>query len=263
MSLLDLIHKSGVKGDTDFLREGLKVLAEAIMEIEVSSKAGAERYERSADRTTYRNGYREREWDTRIGSLDLRIPKLREGSYFPSILEPRKKAEKALAAVLQEAYVLGVSTRKVDGVGVPPPAPLNFVVNCGPGLPERVRSGSVSFSADPLVYIPNPETLTTSDLQLVGVTGFEPATSWSRTKRATKLRYTPLSRLGCRDASNMVGLAGFEPTTSSTPRKRATKLRYSPNKSGRVGTRPASGGEGGIRTLGTVLAVHSISSAAP
>jgi putative transposase len=114
MSLLDLIQKSGVKGDMDFLREGLKVLAEAIMELEVSAKAGAERYERSAERTTYRNGYREREWDTRVGSLDLRIPKLREGSYFPSILEPRKKAEKALAAVLQEAYVLGVSTRKVD-----------------------------------------------------------------------------------------------------------------------------------------------------
>jgi putative transposase len=114
MSLLDLIHKSGVKGDMDFLREGLKVLAEAIMELEVSSMTGAERYERSAERTTYRNGYREREWDTRVGSLDLRIPKLRDGSYFPSILEPRKKAEKALAAVLQEAYVLGVSTRKVD-----------------------------------------------------------------------------------------------------------------------------------------------------
>jgi putative transposase len=116
MSLLDLIHKSGVKGDMDFLREGLKVLAEAIMELEVSSKTGAERYERSAERTTYRNGYREREWDTRVGSLDLRIPKLRDGSYFPSILEPRKKAEKALAAVLQEAYVLGVSTRKVDNL---------------------------------------------------------------------------------------------------------------------------------------------------
>jgi putative transposase len=114
MSLLDLIHKSGVKGDVDFLREGLKVLAEAVMELEVAAKAGGERYERTAKRTTYRNGYRERDWDTRAGTLDLRIPKLREGSYFPSILEPRKKAEKALSAVLQEAYVLGVSTRKVD-----------------------------------------------------------------------------------------------------------------------------------------------------
>jgi putative transposase len=114
MSLLDLIHKSGVKGDVDFLREGLKVLAEAIMELEVAAKTGAERYERTDERTTYRNGYRERDWETRVGTLELRIPKLREGSYFPSMLDPRKKAEKALSAVLQEAYVLGISTRKVD-----------------------------------------------------------------------------------------------------------------------------------------------------
>lgn len=114
MSLLDLIHKCGVKGDSDFLREGLKVLAEAIMELEVAEKLGADRYERTAKRSTYRNGYRDREWDTRVGTLELRIPKLREGSYFPGLLEPRRKAEQALAAVLQEAYVLGVSTRKVD-----------------------------------------------------------------------------------------------------------------------------------------------------
>jgi len=114
MSLLDLIQKWGVKGDMDFLREGIKVLAEAIMEFEVVEKAGAERYERTGKRTTYRNGYRERGWDTRAGSVELRIPKLREGSYFPSLLEPRRKAERALASVLQEAYVLGVSTRKVD-----------------------------------------------------------------------------------------------------------------------------------------------------
>lgn len=114
MSLLDLIHKCGVKGDTDFLREGIKVLAEAIMELEVSEKTGAERYERTAKRVTSRNGYRERDWDTRAGTVELRIPKIREGSYFPSLLEPRKKAERALVSVLQEAYVLGVSTRKVD-----------------------------------------------------------------------------------------------------------------------------------------------------
>lgn len=114
MSLLDLINKSEVKGDIDFLREGLKVLAQAIMEMEVSAKAGAERHERTAKRTTYRNGYRDRTWDTRVGTVELQIPKLREGSYFPTILEPRRKGEQALRAVLQEAYVLGVSTRKVD-----------------------------------------------------------------------------------------------------------------------------------------------------
>lgn len=114
MSLLDLVHKSEVKGDMDFLREGMKVLAQAVMELEVAAKTGAERYERSEKRITSRNGYRPREWDTRVGTLDLQIPKLREGSYFPTLLEPRRKGEQALRAVLQEAYVLGVSTRKVD-----------------------------------------------------------------------------------------------------------------------------------------------------
>lgn len=113
MSLLDLIHKS-VKGDVDFLREGLKVLAQAIMELEVSQKTGAERHERSSSRVTYRNGFRPREWGTRVGNVELHIPKLRQGSYLPSILEPRKRNEHALVSVLQEAYVLGVSTRKVD-----------------------------------------------------------------------------------------------------------------------------------------------------
>lgn len=114
MSLLDLIQKSGVKGDVDFLREGLRVLAQAVMELEVSAKTGAELHERSEDRTTYRNGYRERQWDTRAGTIELQIPKIRKGSYFPSLLEPRRKGERALSAVLQEAYVMGVSTRKVD-----------------------------------------------------------------------------------------------------------------------------------------------------
>src|SRR5690606_3985623 len=84
------------------------------MELEVSEQIGAQRHERTPDRVTYRNGYRTREWDTRVGTIELRIPKLRQGSYFPSLLEPRRRAEKALVAVIQEAYIHGVSTRKVD-----------------------------------------------------------------------------------------------------------------------------------------------------
>ena len=103
MSLLDLIHKCGFKGDSDFLREGLKVLAETVMELEVSEKTGAERYERTGKRITSRSGYRERDWYTRAGTIELRIPKVREGSYFPILLEPRKKAERGLVSVLQEA----------------------------------------------------------------------------------------------------------------------------------------------------------------
>ena len=116
MTLLEMLRKGGVENDVDFLREGVKALAEAIMELEVKEKAGAALYERSDDRLTYRNGYRERQWDTRVGTVDLEIPRLREGSYFPSLLEPRRRTEQALLSVIQEAYVLGVSTRKVENL---------------------------------------------------------------------------------------------------------------------------------------------------
>ena len=113
IALLELLRKCGADGNVDFLKEALQVLVQSLMEAEVSAKIGAERYERNEGRTTYRNGYREREWDTRVGTLKLRIPKLRQGTTSP-LLEPRKRAEKALLAVVQEAYVHGVSTRKVD-----------------------------------------------------------------------------------------------------------------------------------------------------
>ena len=114
MDLLELLRKRGVEGDVDFLREALRVLVEEIMEAEVSSRIGAGYGERSPERVTQRNGYRSRAWDTRVGTMDLRIPKLREGSYFPSLLEPRRRSERALLAVIQQAYVEGVSTRRVD-----------------------------------------------------------------------------------------------------------------------------------------------------
>ena len=100
----------------DFLRESLLWVVQQLMEVEVSELIGAERGERSEERLTHRNGYRSRRWDTRAGELELAIPKLRRGSYFPSFLEPRKRSEQALVAVIQEAYVAGVSTRKVDQV---------------------------------------------------------------------------------------------------------------------------------------------------
>ena len=114
MDLLELLRKRGLDGDVDFLREALRVLMDAIMDAEVSARIGAEHGERSPDRLTHRNGYRSRAWDTRVGTMELRIPKLREGSYFPSLLEPRRRSEKALLAVIQQAYVEGVSTRRVD-----------------------------------------------------------------------------------------------------------------------------------------------------
>jgi putative transposase len=98
----------------DVLRESVAWMATQLMEAEVATRTGAELGERTPDRTTHRNGYRPRAWDTRVGELELAIPKLRQGSYFPSFLEPRRRAEQALVAVVQEAYVNGVSTRKVD-----------------------------------------------------------------------------------------------------------------------------------------------------
>ncbi|MYA62613.1 MAG: IS256 family transposase, partial [Dehalococcoidia bacterium] len=114
MDLLELMRKRGMDGDVDFLREALRVLMDAIMDAEVSGRIGAEHGERNPDRLTHRNGYRSRTWDTRVGTMELRIPKLREGSYFPSLLEPRRRSERALLAVIQQTYVEGVSTRRVD-----------------------------------------------------------------------------------------------------------------------------------------------------
>ena len=114
MDLLELLRKRGMDGDVDFLREALRVLVDGIMDAEVSAQIGADHGERSSERVTYRNGYRNRTWDTRVGTMALHIPKLREGSYFPSLLEPRRRSEKALLSVIQQAYVEGVSTRRVD-----------------------------------------------------------------------------------------------------------------------------------------------------
>jgi putative transposase len=116
MALAELVRKAEEQGDVDFLRDGVRVLTQALMEIEVSQHLGAERHERTAERSGQRNGYREREWDTRVGTIGLRVPRVRDGSYFPTLLEPRKRAEQALVAVVREAYVQGVSTRKVDGL---------------------------------------------------------------------------------------------------------------------------------------------------
>jgi putative transposase len=111
MNLRALLEKSS---DSDLLREMIGFAAQRLMELEVGSLTGAGHGERSTERINQRNGYRERDWETRAGTVELRIPKLRKGSYYPCFLEPRRLAEKALTAVIQEAYVQGVSTRSVD-----------------------------------------------------------------------------------------------------------------------------------------------------
>ena len=114
LPLAELLQKAG---DADFLRAVAEAVVQLLMEADVEGLIGAGRHERTLSRETYRNGYRDRALDTRLGTLQLRIPKLRQGSYFPPFLELRKTSEKALVAVIQEAWVSGVSTRRVDDQG--------------------------------------------------------------------------------------------------------------------------------------------------
>jgi transposase-like protein len=113
MALIELIEKSA---DADLVREMLGFAAGRLMEAEVQARTGAAHGVRDPDRQVQRNGYRERPWETRAGRIELEIPRLRRGSYFPTFLEPRRTAEKALTAVIQEAYIQGVSTRSVDNL---------------------------------------------------------------------------------------------------------------------------------------------------
>jgi transposase-like protein len=106
MALAEVLRKAGVE-QADFLHEGVRVLAQELMETELAEHIGAERHERTAERSGYRNGTRERTWDARVGTIELRVPRVRDGSFFPSMREPRRRA----VAVVQKAYVQGVSTR--------------------------------------------------------------------------------------------------------------------------------------------------------
>ena len=114
MTIEEVVRKVLVEEHGDVIaRVGARRWRE-LMQAEVSELIGAERGERTEDRATHRNGYRPRRWDTRAGEIELQIPKIRQGSYFPSFLQPRKRSEQALVSVVQQAYVCGVSTRRVD-----------------------------------------------------------------------------------------------------------------------------------------------------
>jgi len=117
MDGLAWVRKRVAKADTDLLREMVKLFCERMMSEEVDAICGASYGERSEERTNRRNGYQSRPWDTRTGTMDLAVPKLREGSHFPDwLLEPRRRAERAFVQVVCESYVRGVSTRRVEGL---------------------------------------------------------------------------------------------------------------------------------------------------
>jgi putative transposase len=114
MAIEEVVRKVLADEHADVIRDSVRWVVHELMEAEVSELVGAKLGERTEDRATHRNGYRPRRWDTRAGEIELQIPKLRRGSYFPSFLQPRKRSEQALVAVVQQAYVCGVSTRRVD-----------------------------------------------------------------------------------------------------------------------------------------------------
>jgi transposase-like protein len=113
-AIADLLDALRAGGDLDIIREGLAVVLQALIDAEATEVIGADRYQRTANRTTHRNGSRTRLLSTKAGDVELKIPKLREGSFFPALLEPRRRIDRALLAVVMEAYVHGTSTRKVD-----------------------------------------------------------------------------------------------------------------------------------------------------
>ena len=116
VALKQYLSKIGLEGDVDFLRESIQLMTQMLIELEVEEQIGAEKHERTPERSNHRNGYRRRLWETRVGEIGLQIPKLCKGSFFPSLLEPRRRTEQALLAVVQQAYLAGGSTRKVDNL---------------------------------------------------------------------------------------------------------------------------------------------------
>jgi hypothetical protein len=146
MTIEEVVRKVLLDEHADVIREAVRAVAAELMEAEVSELIGAERGERRPeDRATHRNGYRARRWDTRAGEIELQIPKIRQGSYFPSILEPRRRSERALLAVVQQAYVCGVSGIGSGEADSRPPRP---VLGTGLARADRMNANVQRLNAN-------------------------------------------------------------------------------------------------------------------
>jgi putative transposase len=158
-AIADLLDALRAGGSLDVVREGLALVLQALIEAEATEVIGADRYQRSAGRTTHRNGTRARLLSTKAGDVQLRIPKLREGSFFPALLAPRRRIDRALLAVVMEAYVHGTSTRKVDdlvkALGWTPDLQVGGSRICGELDAEvaAFRSRSLAHTAFPSVFL--------------------------------------------------------------------------------------------------------------
>jgi len=150
MDITSFVGKLLEENDVDLLREGVRVLAQAVMETEVSGQIGAAPYERSSERVAYRNGYRTRTWDTRVGTIELKIPKVSAGAYFPSLLEPRRRAEKALHAVVVEAYVKGHLHSQGRRPGPSARDPTGSHARRSPGSPKSLDEEVRAFVSRPI-----------------------------------------------------------------------------------------------------------------
>jgi len=186
MTMAEVVAKTLIDEHHDFLKEAVAMVAGQLMEAEISGEIGAERGEVSSERQTHRNGYRPRAWETRVGEIDLLVPRKRSGeAYFPSFLEPRRPAEQAIVSVVMEAYVNGVSTRKVDRLveqlGVSGMSKDRVSGLCR-GLDERVEA----FATDPWrANFPTSGSTRSSSRSAVAAT-FAPRRWWSPTRSTTR-----------------------------------------------------------------------------